>query len=159
MSKFKVGDWVVRVKNCKGPGFNFMEDVPYRIDKVSEGVYGQVVYLFNVPSNWDADNFKLAENVKVADAVAEYTGGSVSYYKLNVKKPSGDIEVECNDIIKALKMSYCEGNAFKAIWRSCAARNLGLAKKGYDEGLYDAEKVVFFGNDMIEAAKQAKESK
>jgi hypothetical protein len=50
-------------------------------------------------------------------------------------------------------MNYAEGNAFKAIWRSCAARNLGLAKDGYKDGLYDAEKVVFFGKRMVEQAK------
>jgi len=88
----------------------------------------------------------------------EYTGSSVSYYRVHVPKPtSPDLPAyfaECNDIIKALKMNYAEGNAFKAIWRSCAARNLGLSKEGYKDGLYDAEKVVFFGNDMIQQAKE-----
>lgn len=87
---------------------------------------------------------------------AEYTGGSVSYYKVRVEKPTsgGDpYDAECNDIIEALGMNYAEGNAFKAIWRSCAARNLGLKKAGYKDGLYDAEKVVFFGGRMVEQAK------
>lgn len=154
MSKFKVGDWVVRTKCLEGL-YNFVAGSPYRI--IDTSVSGNLIYLQGVPNGCDAIYFELASKEK--ESVPEYTGGSVSYYKLTVNKPSGDIEVECNDIIKALKMSYCEGNAFKAIWRSCAARNLGLAKKGYDEGLYDAEKVVFFGNDMIEAAKQAKETK
>ena len=83
----------------------------------------------------------------------EYTGGSVSYYRVNVSKPTSDdvqpYRAECNDIIEALGMNYAEGNAFKALWRRAAARNLGMAKKGYEDGLYDAEKVVFFGQRLV----------
>lgn len=89
----------------------------------------------------------------------EYTGGSVSYYKVTVKSPTSggnSYDAECNDIIEALGMNYAEGNAFKAIWRSCAARNLGLGKKGYTDGQYDAEKVVFFGGRMIAQAKEVR---
>jgi hypothetical protein len=87
----------------------------------------------------------------------EYTGGSVSYYRVAINHPTS-FEVkpyvaECNDIIEALGMNYAEGNAFKAIWRSCAARNLGLSKDGYKDGVYDAEKVVFFGARMLSQAK------
>lgn len=88
---------------------------------------------------------------------SEYTGGSVSYYKVQISKPTsgGDAYIaECNDIIEALGMNYAEGNAFKAIWRRCAARTLGKAKAGYKDGLYDAEKVVFFGQRMIAQEKQ-----
>ncbi|MNQ61504.1 hypothetical protein D3C85_758190 [compost metagenome] len=49
-------------------------------------------------------------------------------------------------------MNYAEGNAFKAIWRRCAAR-MGLSKRGYEDGLYDAEKVVFFGERMVAQEK------
>lgn len=83
----------------------------------------------------------------------EYTGGSVSYYTARIDHPTNPsrepYEAECNDIIEALNMNYAEGNAFKAIWRKCAAR-LGTAKKGYTDGLYDAEKIVFFGERMVE---------
>lgn len=83
----------------------------------------------------------------------EYTGGSVSYYRVNVLNPTSDdvapYQAECNDIIEALGMNYAEGNAFKALWRRAAARNLGMAKKGYEDGLYDAEKVVFFGQRLV----------
>ena len=86
----------------------------------------------------------------------EYTGGSVNYYKVEIKNPTSKCvapyTVECNDIIEAMGMNYAEGNAFKAIWRKCAARN-GKAKKGYTDGLYDAEKVVFFGQRMVEMEK------
>ena len=46
-------------------------------------------------------------------------------------------------------MDFNEGNAFKAIWRKCAARTLNLRKKGYKDGLYDSEKVVYFGERMV----------
>lgn len=91
----------------------------------------------------------------IAKPVQEYTGGSVSYYKVRVENPTAKIapyDAECNDIIEALGMNYAEGNAFKAIWRMCAARK-GLGKKGYTDSLYDAEKVVFFGNRLVEQAK------
>ena len=87
----------------------------------------------------------------------EYTGGSVSYYRVNIQNPTSPTVTpyvaECNDIIEALNMNYAEGNAFKAIWRSCAARNLGLSKDGYKDGVYDAEKVLFFGGRMLSQAK------
>lgn len=91
----------------------------------------------------------------------EYTGKSVSYYRVDVDNPtSPDLpaySAECNDIIEALGMNFAEGNAFKALWRRAAARTLGKAKEGYKDGLYDAEKVVFFGERMVaqEKARQA----
>lgn len=89
--------------------------------------------------------------------VSEYTGGSVSYYSVAVKTPTtkgrSPYVAECNDIIESLGMDYAEGNAFKAIWRMCAARS-GKAKRGYTDGLYDAEKVVFFGERMVAKQKQ-----
>lgn len=81
----------------------------------------------------------------------EYTGGSVNYYTVEVTKPTTaalPYTAECNDIIEALQMNYAEGNAFKAIWRATAAR-LGISKRGYTDGLYDAEKVVFYGQRMV----------
>lgn len=89
----------------------------------------------------------------------EYTGGSVSYYRVRIESPTTPgarpYTAECNDIIEALGMDYAEGNAFKALWRSCAARNLGVSKAGYKDGLYDAEKVEFFGKRMVVKAKAA----
>lgn len=90
---------------------------------------------------------------------AEYTGGSVSYYTVKVTNPTSGRDAyaaECNDIIEALGMNYAEGNAFKAIWRRCAARQ-GKAKAGYKDGLYDAEKVVFFGERMVAQEKAVRD--
>lgn len=89
-----------------------------------------------------------------ANDTREYTGRSVNYYKVEIKHPTSGgsaYAAECNDIIEALGMNYAEGNAFKAIWRACAAR-MGLAKKGYTDGLYDAEKVAFYGERMVSQA-------
>lgn len=84
---------------------------------------------------------------------AEYTGGSSSYYDLEFD----GVTICCNDVIEKLQMNYAEGNAFKAIWRSCAYRNLGKMKAGAKaDGLYDAEKVEFFGKRMVEQAKLRK---
>lgn len=84
--------------------------------------------------------------------MSEYTGGSVSYYSVAVERPTTEglapYMAECNDLIEALGMNYAEGNAFKAIWRMCAARQ-GKSKKGYTDGLYDAQKVVFFGQRLV----------
>lgn len=89
----------------------------------------------------------------------EYTGGSVSYYSIDVNYPinenSDPYTAECQDIIEALKLDFQEGNCLKAIWRRAAAR-LGRSKKGYDDGLYDAEKIVFYGQRLVAAEQRAK---
>lgn len=105
-----------------------------------------------IPSEKAMDEARLRAPQPVFVEQKEYTGSSVSYYSVKVDFPTsgGDpYTAECNDIIEALGMNFAEGNAFKAIWRSCAARTLGKSKDGYKDGLYDAEKVVFFGKRMI----------
>lgn len=87
--------------------------------------------------------------------VEEYTGSSSNYYKVYVKHPTTlpePYEAECNDVIESLQMTFAEGNAFKAIWRKAKSRQ-GVKKKGYDNGVYDSEKVVFFGERMLIEAK------
>lgn len=88
----------------------------------------------------------------------EYTGGSVSYYSIDVNAPineaSDPYTAECQDIIEALKLDFNEGNVLKAIWRRAAAR-LGRSKKGYDDGLYDAEKMVFYGERLVAIEQRA----
>lgn len=91
--------------------------------------------------------------MQMSETEPEYTGGSVSYYRVRVVAPtSEDLRpyiAECNDIIEALGMTYAEGNVFKAVWRRCAARTLGKAKAHYQDGLYDAEKAVFFSARIL----------
>jgi hypothetical protein len=109
--------------------------------------------------NSEIELIQKASVVALKPKEAEYTGGSSNYYKVFVKTPTtldAPYEAECNDIIEALKMTFAEGNAFKAIWRKAKARQ-GVQKKGYDNGLYDSEKVVFFGERMVVEAKNGAE--
>jgi len=90
----------------------------------------------------------------------ELTGGSSSYYRVFVDKPVNETakpyEAECQDIIESLRMSFSEGNAFKALWRTAAARQ-GKKKKG-NTAIYDAEKILFFGKRIEVAAQSAAET-
>jgi hypothetical protein len=87
----------------------------------------------------------------VADT-REHTGAKTSYYEVTILHPTkegrGPYTAECNDIIEALGMSFAEGEAFKALWRMCAARQ-GKSKRGYNDAKYDAEKVVFYGGRVL----------
>lgn len=83
------------------------------------------------------------------------SGGSNGYYSVWVDKPTSGrpgYVAECNDIIEALGLSYAEGNVLKAVWRIAAAR-MANGKPGHNE-LYDAEKIVFFGERLVVKAKE-----
>ena len=84
-----------------------------------------------------------------------FTGGSASYYEIHIELPQNidrkPYIAECIDIVRALKLTPDEFNAFKAIWRTAAAR-LGKTKK-YNTALYDAEKVQFAGERMVREAE------
>lgn len=86
------------------------------------------------------------------------TGGSVDYYKCHVADPidpnAKPYTAESIDIIEALGMTFAEGEAFKAIWRTCTGR-MGGAVKADNKALYNAEKVEFFGARMVRAAKRS----
>lgn len=89
----------------------------------------------------------------------EYTGLSSSYYRVKIDRPTTSTNLpytaECNDIIEALGMDYAEGNIFKALWRRAAARTLGKHKRG-NNGLYDAEKMVFFSQRVLDRERNGK---
>lgn len=88
----------------------------------------------------------------------EYTGGKTTYYMVDILSPTDPeadpYTAECQDIIEALGMNFNEGNAFKALWRRAAAR-LGKSKRGYTDGRYDAEKVAFYGQRLVEMERLA----
>jgi hypothetical protein len=89
------------------------------------------------------------------------TGKDVNYYLVEVKEPKratlSPYVAEAEDIIEALGMTFAEGCAFKAIWRSCAARTLGIKKPGLDEqGIYDAEKIAYYGQRILAQRKKGK---
>lgn len=79
------------------------------------------------------------------------TGGKTDYYLVRVTRPQREeqppYQAECEDIIRALGMTWDEGNILKALWRSCAAR-MGNGKPGND-ALYDAEKIAHYGNAVF----------
>jgi hypothetical protein len=88
-------------------------------------------------------------------AERKLTGGSSDYYKAYVDRPTSGGEpymAECNDIIEALGMEYDVANVFKAAWRVAAMRQ-GRGKPGQDSPVYDGEKIVFFGQRIIERSK------
>lgn len=92
--------------------------------------------------------------------MSELTGGNVNYYRVEIAHPKrhDPYIAECEDIIIALGMTFAEGCAFKAIWRSCAARTLGLRKTGQDEaGVYDAEKVLHYAGLMLATRRRGAE--
>ncbi|ARW57382.1 hypothetical protein FDH93_gp115 [Pseudomonas phage vB_PaeM_G1] len=92
----------------------------------------------------------------------EHTGGSSSYYQVEVRNPTSGGEPyigECNDFIEALDMTFAEANVFKAIWRKAAERTLGKKKKG-NNAVYDAEKMVFFSQrELIQTRAKAETKK
>ena len=80
---------------------------------------------------------------------SKLTGGSSDYYKIEVNGNT----IECNDVIKALKLNYALGNILKAVWRIAQAHQ-GRGKPGTTT-IYDAEKIVFFGEDQLDEEKKA----
>lgn len=140
-----------------------IQDIESRDSNLPDGTFCQVnkgVYYFFV--NKEGLQATLPAFIKQDGQwseyeLGEYTGGSSSYYTVHIRNPTTEgrpaYDAECNDIIEALDMNYAEGNAFKALWRRAAAR-MGMRKKGYDNGLYDAEKVEFFGKRLIEQSKE-----
>ena len=87
--------------------------------------------------------------------MTKLTGGSSNYYKTFITHPTTLEEpymAECNDIIESLNMNFAEGNIFKAVWRM-AAHRAGKGKPGTSY-LYDAEKIEFFAQRLIEQNKE-----
>ncbi len=93
-----------------------------------------------------------------AKTYEQLTGGPSDYYTVHVAKPIRQerpaYTAECGDIIEALGMTFNEGEAFKALWRSCSARTLGNGKPGSD-AVYDGEKIAYYGNRVLAQRKGA----
>lgn len=91
----------------------------------------------------------------------QLTGGKVNYYLAQVEHPQREDQMpyraECDDIIRALNMTFAEGCEFKAIWRTAAAR-LGNGKPG-QKALYDAEKRMHYAAQDVAMYKKAQEPK
>lgn len=85
------------------------------------------------------------------------SGGLANYYLVQVKHPQRSeqppYQAECEDIIRALGMTFDEGCEFKAIWRTAAAR-MGNGKPDH-KALYDAEKRAHYASACVRQYKQA----
>ena len=77
------------------------------------------------------------------------TGGPSANYGLVL--PNGT-QVEAIDVIEGLALNFSEGNILKALWRRAVAR-LGGGKPG-TTSLYDAEKIVFFGQRELDRERR-----
>lgn len=89
------------------------------------------------------------------------SGGFVNYYLVQVtdpqRKEQPPYQAECEDIIRALNMTFDEGCEFKAIWRTASAR-MGNGKLG-QKAIYDAEKRVHYANASLrQLLNQGKET-
>ena len=86
----------------------------------------------------------------------ELTGGLVNYYLVKVEHPQRaeqlPYQAECEDIIRALNMTFDEGCEFKAIWRTAAAR-MDNGKPG-QKAVYDAEKRVHYAQASLRQLRQ-----
>lgn len=134
-------------------------DVPYKISSTLDAEYA--LYQVN-PNKWKHSatitNYTLVTLKELLDKlktsytefepkVKEDSGFNCDYYRVGIPHPTTQEQkpyiAECNDIIEALQLTYAEANMFKAIWRTAAARTLGLEKSG-NTSLRDAEKIKFF---------------
>lgn len=83
------------------------------------------------------------------------TGGKVNYYLVKVTHPRREeqpaYQAECEDIIHALGMTFDEGCAFKALWRTAAARQQN-GKPGHS-AVYDMEKVIHYAGNLLRLLK------
>lgn len=131
----------------------------YSLSQPGPHVERRKLYLFQLP---EKTKKLLPAGPSIVSSASEYTGGSVDYYQVSITKPTTPGRqpyiAECNDIIEALGMNYAQATVFKAVWRMCAALNLNKLKKGNNE-LYDAEKIVFFGQRLVTQFKQSNQPK
>lgn len=83
--------------------------------------------------------------------MTKLSGGLNNYYVVPIKNPQRKeqepYQAECEDIIQALGMTFDEGCAFKALWRTAAAR-MGNGKPG-NKALYDCQKLVHYANRIL----------
>lgn len=81
----------------------------------------------------------------------ENSGGFVNYYLVKVDNPQRaeqpPYQAECEDIIRALGMTFDEGNIFKELWRSANARK-GFLKENHT-ALRGAQKMVHYSKAIL----------
>lgn len=156
--KFNGLVWVLldATRLVRGTG---VDEVVLRIDQWDEGL-PKIGSAYALPCDYNGISMPHRKPPhRTPPKEGEKSGGSVDYYQVCIENPTtkgrDKYTAECNDIIEALGMNYAEGNAFKAIWRSCAERTLGKKKAG-GNAVYDAEKMVFFSQRVLVQRKEMK---
>lgn len=83
------------------------------------------------------------------------SGGDNNYYLIPIPNPKRlePYVAEVEDIIEALEMTFAEATVLKSLVRAAAGRQ-GRGKPG-NTYLYDAQKIVYYGNRMIAHARKA----
>lgn len=105
--------------------------------------------------------FKVLRPTEVRAVGDNKSGGQVTYYSVDVDTPSkggAPYCAEAIDVITALDMTFAEGEAFKAVLRCAADRHPGLQKAG-NETKRDAEKVIYYGKQMLKREEKRHEGK
>lgn len=98
-------------------------------------------------------------------AETKLKGGRVNYYIVQVTHPNRADEgvlpyqAECEDLIRALGMTFDEGNEFKSLWRTAAARqhNGKPGQSQIDQAIYDAQKRVHYASNDLRHYQIARE--
>ena len=158
MNKFKVGDKVVKKSGVKWSGGGEAIATVQLVEGDRIWVLEPGTWVYDITLDFAVDVVQPPEPPLpcTTEATEEHTGGSSSYYTVEIKTPIAKYKLpytaECIDIQEALNMTPAEANAFKAVWRTAAAR-MGKKKKG-NSAVYDAEKVIFQGERMLVAAKK-----
>ena len=145
---YKPGD-IIGV-HVKSPSWPITEGKGYKVLDVYEGER-RIVIKDDIGR---LSEFHFTHVYPMIDKKPELSGGLSDHYLADVKKPQrgGDpYQAECDDIIFALNMTFDEGEAFKAIWRTCTAR-LGYGKKG-NTALYNAQKLVHRSKRILQRAE------
>ena len=146
---YKPGD-IIGV-HVKSRTWNVTEGKMYEvIDVYGGGVDGVIIH----DDTGELSMFHSSHIYLAPDKEDGLSGGLSDHYLADVKKPQrggNPYQAECDDIIFALNMTFDEGEAFKAIWRTCTAR-LGYGKKG-NTALYNAQKLVHRSKRILQRAE------
>lgn len=146
--EYKPGD-IIGV-HVKSPSWDVTEGKAYKVITADNDELRVVIE----DDRGELSEFDFAQVYPMFDKETGMTGGLSDHYLADVKNPQrgGDpYQAECDDIIFALNMTFDEGEAFKAIWRTCTAR-LGYGKKG-NTALYNAQKLVHRSKRILQRAE------
>lgn len=150
MSKFKVGDRVRKVNEDYLSAFEIGEELEvFNISPIGNACVRKIgsTALCEHDTAYDSD-------LELITPHPEPSGGLNNYWLVTVENPQrggAPYQAEADDIIFALNLTFDEGEAFKAIWRSATAR-LGYGKPD-NTPLYNAQKLVHRAKRILQRAE------